>query len=129
MVRLHVSLAACLLLMLASCATPSNVAPGHDPLVVNAEQAQQSAFEAVDSFLAFEHAHRDLLWSVDPGIKRAADRLRQTFPGANESLLRAIDAYKSNRTQELRANLNTWLAVVETARVEAQRWVATAAER
>lgn len=117
------------LALLAACATPSNVAPGHDPLVVNAEQAQQAAFEAVDSFLSFEHSQRDLLWALDPGIKRAADRLRETFPAANDSLLRAIDAYKANRAPDLRANLNTWLAVVETARVEAQRWVATAAER
>ena len=110
--------------MFTGCATKETVTPYSEVFVVNAEQAQQMAFEAVDSFLLFERTNRDTLWKMDPGIKGAADVLRVEFPAANASLLAALDSYKLNRSGENRANINTWLAVVSQLKAEAQKWAA-----
>jgi len=112
--------------LLTGCATKATVAEGSEVLVVNAEQAQVMALEAVDAFLLFEAQNREALWQVNPGIKRAADQLRETFPDTNKSFLRVLRKYKESRTPENRADLNTWLAVLETARSEAYRWMAVA---
>jgi len=116
-------------LLLAGCATKGTVAEGSEVFVVNAEQTQQMAFEAVNAFLQFEQANRDALWAVDHGIKQAADELRRTFPAANESAVNALGAYKHNRTVEGRADVNTALAVLETLKREAQAWMAVAGSR
>lgn len=110
--------------LFTGCATKSSVEQGSEALVINAEQVQVMALEAVDAFLLFEAQNRETLWKVNPGIKKAADQLRQTFPASNATFLNVLARYKESRTLENRANLNTWLAVLETAKIEAYKWMA-----
>jgi len=111
---------AALLVLGAGCA---QLQPGHDAVVVRSEQIQQSIFDTVDTFLAYEKANREALWAINPGIKKAADDLRRMFPLANATALNMLDAYKWNRTLENKVNLMTALAVIEQARTEAQTWL------
>jgi hypothetical protein len=111
---------AALLVLGAGCA---QLQPGNDAVVVRSEQVQQTIFDVVDTFLAYEKANRDALWAINPGVKKAADDLRRTFPLANATALNMLDAYKHNRTLENKVNLMTALAVIEQARTEAQAWL------
>jgi hypothetical protein len=115
-----------LLITHTGCATRQNVAQGSDVFVVNAEQSQQMAFELVDSFLAFEKANRHELWQLSPEIKRAADKLRLEYPAANQSLKDSIRVYKATRSEDHKITVNTWLAIVDQAKLEAGKWLAHA---
>lgn len=112
-----------------SCATKANVTEGSEAFVVNAEQSQIMAFAAVDAFLTYEHDNRDALWQISPEIKRAADKLRSSFPDINATYLTVLKKYKDNRTPENKADLNTWLAVLEQSRFEAYKWLAEASKQ
>lgn len=109
--------------LFTGCATKTSVAEGSEVFVVNAQQSQEMAWEAVNTFLNYERANRDALWALDPGIKKAADELRATWPEANKTFLAMLDSYKNNRTAENRASVTTWLAILEQAKLEAYKWL------
>ena len=93
--------------------------PGADPLVVRAEQTQQVSLAVVDQFLRYEYKNRATL---GPKVKQAADEVRKNFPPASKALEAATKAYKNNRTIDNKANLITWLSVVETLQGEVSAW-------
>ena len=102
------------------------VQPGNSVVVVRAEQAATLSLAVIDGFLRYEQLNRATLLKLNPGIKLAADALRTEAPKAVTSLRNATKAYKSNRSPENEANLNTWLAVVETLMADSNRWFAAA---
>lgn len=102
------------------------VQEGSDPVVVRAQQAQSLSLQILDSFVLYEYNNRGALLAVSPEIKKAADNVRKRAPMAFESLSNALATYKANRTPENKANLVTYLAVVEQLQAEAVKWLATA---
>jgi len=119
--RLPVITLVALVVIGASC---TSIKPGNDAFVVRAEQAQQAAFDTVDTFLYLEKSNRAAFWALNHGIKKAADGLRAWYPAANATAVAMIKAYKRNRTDTNKANLVTALAVLAQARVEAEQWLA-----
>lgn len=88
----------------------STVAPGNDPVVVNAERVATLSFVTVDGFTEWEHYNRA---SVPKAVTDAADTLRDDFPHAYTSFRDATKAYKFNRDANNKATLNTALAVIQ----------------
>lgn len=107
---------ALLALALTGCVTP-----GNDPVVVNAERTTQLAVDLFDTFLAWEHSNRELLLATDPRIKEAADFIRLRGQSWLETTRAMTKAYKQNRNNANRANLDTALAVLKVGVNEAQR--------
>lgn len=86
-----------------------------DPVVVNSERAIGIAFDTVDGFLRWEHQNRA---AIPPKIHTAAQSLRREAPDAFRNARAVLRAYKSNRSPEQKALLDTWLATLsELARV------------
>lgn len=88
----------------------ASVAPGSDPVVVHAEQAQVIAFDVCDFFLTFEKAHQAQLPAE---VHAAAETIRKHGPDAFRALRLTIESYKANRTPEGKADLVTALSVVQ----------------
>lgn len=89
-----------------------------DPVVINSERAIGIAFDTVDGFLRWEHVNRGV---VTPKVHAAAQSLRRDAPDAFRNARAVLRAYKSNRSQEQKALLDTWLATLsELARVAAE---------
>ena len=98
------------------CSTPSGAVQG-DPVVVNAEKAIAISFDAIDSFLRWEHSNPAV---VTPQVHAAAQELRRKAPDAFRNARAVLRAYKTNRSPEQKALLDTWLATIsELARVAA----------
>jgi len=86
-----------------------------DPVVINSERAIGIAFDTVDGFLRWEKANRG---SVPPKVHTAAQSLRRDAPDAFRNARAVLRAYKSSRSPEQKALLETWLATIsELARV------------
>lgn len=93
---------------------PARVVSG-DPVVVNSERAIGIAFDTVDGFLRWEHQNRA---AIPPKVHAAAQSLRREAPDAFRNARAVLRAYKTNRTPEQKALLDTWLATLsELARV------------
>jgi len=93
---------------------PSGAVTG-DPVVVNSERAIGIAFDTIDSFLRWEKANQGV---VPVKIHSAAQSLRREAPDAFRNARAVLRAYKSNRSPEQKALLDTWLATLsELARV------------
>lgn len=113
-----------LCLSLASCAlspalTGCRLSPAAsvtgDPVVVNSEKTITIAFDTVDAFLRWEHTNRGV---VSPDVHAAAQALRAKAPDQFRNARAVLRAYKTNRTPEQKALLDTWLATLsELARV------------
>lgn len=104
------------LALLTGCkSTGSPLIASGDPVVVNSEKAIAIAFDAVDSFLRWEYANRH---AVPSEVTKAADALRREAPDAFRNARSVLRSYKTNRTPEQKALLDTWLnTVAELARV------------
>lgn len=86
-----------------------------DPVVVNSERAIGIAFDTVDAFLRWEHQNRS---AIPPKVHTVAQKLRAEAPDSFRNARAVLRAYKSNRTPEQKALLDTWLAALsELARV------------
>jgi len=103
------------------------VAPGADPLVVNAERGTAIALDTFDTFLLLEYQNRTALESLSPGIHEFAEQIRTDAPQWIATARALTRAYKLNRTPENKAALATAVAVLETALKEAQAYIAEAA--
>lgn len=99
--------------ILCGCST---ILPGHDPLVVRAEQATQLLYVTTDRLLAWEHANRGQV----PHLKPVCDRLRQNVPWVLQRCRDATKSYKRSRNDLSKRTLVLSLASVETSLDEAQ---------
>jgi len=125
MVRWSLCLA---LLVMTGCAS---VAPGHDPVVVRAEQSLSIAFDTIDTFLKLEHDNQELVKKKLPEVHAFAQKLRakvtvggKTQPFGISVIQSATDvknAYKRNRSPENKANLISALASLEAIVRETQQ--------
>ena len=106
-----------LCILLVGCAA---IKPGNDPVVVRAEQTVKVAFEVCDSFLQWEHANRA---TVPPEIQTYATALRDSGPIAFKTARTLTKAYKQNRSDENRANLDTALAVLLALQSESAAYI------
>jgi hypothetical protein len=97
-----------LLLLWVGCA---GIAPGHDPVVVNAERTTVLALDAVDTFVRWECEHRAALADV-PEIKEAADYLRRNAPEWFATARELTRSYKLNPTEANGVNLEAAIGVL-----------------
>lgn len=100
-----------LALTLLGCAS---IAPGSDPVVVNAERTTTLALEVFDAFLSWEYTNREVL-SSRPEIKKVADVIRRDGINWLETSRRLTKAYKANRNDQNKANLETAVSVLSAA--------------
>lgn len=99
------------------CAT--TVAPGADPIVVNAERSIKIAFDTVDAFIRWERANEA---SVPVSVHAAAETLRREFPDKFRLARSVLRAYKTtNRGPEQKALLDTYLAELAALASKAHR--------
>lgn len=92
----------------------AQVAPGNDPLVVNAERTIQIAFETVDAFLAAEHDNRAAIARDLPTVHATAEQLRRDAPAAFAEAREAVRLYKASRTAEVGDAMDAKLARVQS---------------
>lgn len=92
----------------------SSIAPGNDPVVVNAERTTRLALETFDLFVKWEYDNRAVLAKV-PEIRQAADQIRRDGPSWLSSARVLTRAYKDSRTAENKADLETALVVLRAA--------------
>ena len=110
-------------LVLASCST---LDPNADPVVVNAEKTIKLSFHAVDAFLTFEKNNADLIKRTAPDAHAYAEYVRRNARNWFRSATALTDAYRTSRTAENKANLQTALQVLQVAQSEALRYTAAA---
>lgn len=103
--------------VLSGCSS-TQVAPGQDAFVVEAEKDLRTAFHVVDGFLAWEAANRS---TAGQEVTALADDLRVQFPAYLQSARDVLRAFKRNRTPEGRASVATWLDTVHAAMLAALR--------
>lgn len=100
--------------ILGTGCAPAGAVSG-DPVVVNSERAIGIAFDTVNGFLRWEHQNRA---AIPPKVHAVAQKLRAEAPDSFRNARAVLRAYKSNRTPEQKALLDTWLATLsELARV------------
>jgi hypothetical protein len=75
------------------------VAPGSDPVVVRAEQANATGIEAVDLFLKVEHDNRAWVRAELPAVHATAETIRREFPRKEEEYLDALALYRQTRAR------------------------------
>jgi len=93
---------------------PAGVVTG-DPVVVNSEKTINIAWDTVQAFLKWELANRG---SVSPDVHAVAQAIRAKAPDQFRNARAVLRAYKTNRTPEQKALLDTWVATVnELARI------------
>lgn len=103
----------------------ASVNQGQDSLVVNSERLQATALAIMDTFVAVEENNRAYLRTVSPEIENAANKIRREGKTALTELGAVTRAYKSNRSAENKANINTWLkTLAELQRVATDNLVA-----
>jgi hypothetical protein len=103
---------------LTGCKAPTTAAVTGDPVVVNSEKTIAIAFETIDTFLKWEKANQG---AVSPDVHAAAQAIRAKAPDQFRNARAVLRAYKSNRTPEQKALLDTWLATLsELARVASE---------
>lgn len=100
------------LVLLMGCAALQS---GSDPIVVRAEQVTKASVKVIDSFLRYEYNNRALLLSVNPEIKKTADKMRAEAPKWILEARKVTKIYKINRTPANKANLDTVIKVLEEA--------------
>ena len=108
-------------LFLIGCAS---IQPGNDPVVVNAERSTNVAFETINTFLQIEYTNQAWVKANAPQIHTYANYLRGHAKQWVASATDLIGAYKHNRTPENKASLQTAVAVLTTAEVQAQKYTA-----
>lgn len=101
------------------CAS-SQVDPGSEAFVVEAEKDIRTSFKIVDAFLQWEHLNRT---TAGPDVTAAADKLRVDFPKWHASAQTVLRAYKTARTPESRGDVTTWLNTLTTAMLEAVKYL------
>lgn len=101
------------------CAS-QQVADGHDPFVVSAERDIAAAFRITDSFLQWEFENRE---TAGAGAAELANGLRAEFPRIYASATDTLRVYKRTRTPEAKADLTTWLALLNHTLLEVSKYL------
>lgn len=104
-----IPLSALMLCAWGPCATIAPVTSGNDPVVVHAEQVYQESFDSINLVYNLDAFNKN----VEPVSLH--DSIQNSKPLAKlalKNLHDAIEAYKSNRTADNKANITTYLAVV-----------------
>lgn len=103
----------------SGCAS-RQVQEGHSAFVVEVESDLKAAHHLVNAFLAWEWQNRAVLGS---DVVEAAEVLRLNFGPAYDSATRVLRTYKSSRTPQNKADLNTALAVLNQMLAEATAYM------
>jgi len=109
------------LLAPVGCAT---VDPNADPIVVNAERLTGIALDTFDTFLKIEYENRDRLLAINKEIHEAAEFFRHNAVEWLSTARALTKAYKSNRSPQNKANLETAVAILQTGVLQAQKYIA-----
>ena len=96
-----------------------------DQVILRAEQTAQTARLTFTTFVHLERDNEAVLKQV-PQIHTYANTIRLHGLDWIDSLRSATKAFKSNRTPENQANLNTWLVTLTNAVSETNRYIAQA---
>jgi hypothetical protein len=95
------------------------VAPGNDAVVVRAEQTAQASFDLFDNFLKWEYANRA---AAPQEVRAFGNRLRQEGPVAIRTLRLVTQTYKSNRTPENKASVESAMKALERLKEEVAKY-------
>lgn len=100
-----------------ACVPRGTIAPGADPLVVQAEALYTQAPEVMHDFVSWEYRNRAV---VSPDVTAAADLVREFGEHYTEQLKAATRAYKAARTPghkiDVQAAINTLQGLLDDAR-------------
>jgi len=107
---------AAILLCLLGCA---RLQPGNDPIVVRAEQATAVAVEVFDAFLKWDVRYEGTAVHT-PEARAVAREIRANGINWLETARALTTAYKRNRSDANRANLQAGLAVLSEATARAE---------
>ncbi len=117
----HLKLSTALLaFVLIGCA---GIQPGNDPVVVNAERSTSVAVDTFDSLFRVEAANHELLKANAPQVVAGVNLLRRNAPHWISSVRALTVAYKSNRSAQNKANLETALSVLEAGISQARTYL------
>lgn len=111
-----------ILILMAGCST---VAPGSDPILVNAQRTAQSAHQTFDLLFKVERENEAYVKRYAPSVHDGVNAIRRQAPQAEDNLWEAIEAYRTNRTAENKASLNTYLATLQKLLDEAAQYTQT----
>lgn len=100
------------LFLFTSCAS---ILPGNDAILVNAERTTSLAYTTFDSFLSFERQQDAYVKVSAPEVHRFANSLRVNAPKWLGTARATTETYRLNRTSDNKANLNTAVAILQTA--------------
>jgi len=93
----------------------AGIQPGNDPVVVNAERTTAVARDSFDSFLQYEYNNKTTLQNLNPNIHKFANKIRKNGVEWLQSARSMTQAYKYNRNDQNKANLQTAVAVLQEA--------------
>lgn len=91
-------------------------------LLYDAETTITASYGLVNTFLTWETENRRLL-AQNPGVTRAADKLRADFPRAYESANALRDAFIAAPSAGTDANLTKALTILRAAMMEAAKYM------
>lgn len=101
-----------------------SLAPGEDPILVNAEKVEESGFYLTDAFVKLDRAN-PALESALPGVHAAAQSVRQKAPDAIRQLRGLINTYRNG--PGAKPDLSTAVTLVKQLMDDAQVWINRAA--
>lgn len=89
--------------------------------VAKGQQTVHASAVSFDKFVTFEKENRAQLWKINPAIKHTADKLRHKNCDACEangikwleSSWNFVEVYRTNRSPENKANMQTAIAVIQ----------------
>lgn len=110
-----------LAMLLGACAT---ILPGNDPVLVNSERVTSLSYTTFDSFFALERQQEAYVKANLPEVHRFANSLRVHAPKYLASARAATEAYRLNRDEQNKANLQTAIAILQTALSQVQVYTA-----
>lgn len=97
-----------------------------DQIILRAEQAAQTARATFTLFVHLERDNEALLKTVNPQIHIYANTIRRNGLNWVTALRNATDTFEANRTADNQAYLGTWLATVNNALDQVNKYMATA---
>jgi hypothetical protein len=100
----------------------SGIQPGNDPVVVDAEKTTSIAVETLNTFFKLEFDNQALILERAPAIHTYANYARRNSPQWIASARALTITYKTNRTPENKANLETALAVLSEAIAQVSKY-------
>jgi hypothetical protein len=103
-----------LLFLLVACGSMS-VAPGNDPVVVDAEKTTSVAVESLNTFFKLEASNHALVKQKLPKVADWTNYARANAPKWIATARDTTKAYKANRTSANKASLQTAVAVLAEA--------------